>query len=132
MLVRDYMSRKLLTLDPQTEILRALRTLSEHDVAGAPVVDEAGKMIGIFTEIDCIRMALDAAYHSQFGGVVADFMSKEVDVMSPDDSMVAAAQRFLAQHYHRFPVVEDGQLVGTISRREVMQALSDAWESQKK
>jgi CBS domain-containing protein len=127
-LVRDYMTRRLVTLAPQTEILRALHTLIKKDISGAPVVNESGVLVGIVTERDCMQVALNATYHSEYGGVVADFMSSPVVSISPDESIVDVAKRFLETRYHRYPVVENGRLIGQISRRDVMRALGDAWQ----
>ena len=126
-IVRDFMIRRLVTLSPQTEILQALQTLIEKDIAGAPVVDESGVLVGMLTEKDCMQVALNATYHSEYGGVVADFMSSPAVSVSPDEGLVDVVKRFLDVNYHRYPVVENGQLVGQISRRDVMRALGRAW-----
>jgi len=127
-LVKDCMTRRLVKLHPETEILRALHTLVDHDIAGAPVVDGDGALVGMLTEKDCMRVALNATYHSEYGGVVADFMSTDVRTMSPDDSIVDAAKCFLEKRYHRYPVLDNNKLVGQISRRDVMRALGKAWQ----
>lgn len=125
--VRDYMARKLVTLNPDTEILRAVHTLISNDIAAAPVVDDAGNLVGILTERDCIRVVLTAGYHAEYGGQVADYMSKNVDTISAEDSIVDAAKLFLGDRFHRYPVLDDGRLVGQISRRDVMRALEKLW-----
>ena len=127
-LVKDYMARQLTRLSPEMEIMTAVNTLLQKDVSGAPVVDENEQLVGILTQKDCMRVVLNAAYHSEFAGIVADFMSKDIVSLSSDISMVEAAQRFLEQNYHRYPVVDDGVLVGQISRKDVMRALEDAWQ----
>jgi CBS domain-containing protein len=125
--VRDYMATELLTLKPEMEILRAVHILLEHDFGGAPVVDDAGRLVGILTEKDCMKVVLNAGYHSEYGGRVAEYMSTEVVTMRPEDSIVEAAQRFLDQNFHRYPVVVDNELVGQISRRDIMRALEHLW-----
>jgi len=125
--VRDYMATDLLTLKPEMEILRAVHILLEHDFGGAPVVDEAGRLVGILTGKDCMKVVLNAGYHSEYGGRVAEYMSREVVTLRPEDSIVEAAQRFLDQNFHRYPVVVDNELVGQISRRDVMRALEHLW-----
>ena len=127
-LVKDCMARRLITLRPDMEILNALHKLVDQDIAGAPVVNDDGRLIGVLTEKDCMKVALNAAYHSEYGGIVADFMSADVEVMAPEDSIVDAARRFLEKRYHRYPVVDNGVLVGQISRRDVMRALGEAWQ----
>jgi CBS domain-containing protein len=122
------MTRRLVTLTPQTEILRALHTLIAKNIAGAPVVDESGAVVGMLTEKDCMRVALNATYHSEYGGVVADFMASPAVSISPDEGLVDVVQRFLDTSFHRYPVVEDGRLVGVISRRDVMHALGKTWQ----
>ena len=125
--VRDYMSRQLVTLSPSTEILQALNTLVSRNISGAPVLDAAGDVIGILTEKDCMKVALNAAYHSEYGGIVMDYMTGDVLTVSPDDSIVALAEKFLENRFHRYPVVERGRLVGVISRRDIVKALVAAW-----
>lgn len=128
MLVADYMSRQVVTLNPDMEVLKALLLLAEHDIAGAPVLAEHGGVVGILTEKDCLKSALEATYHSEFGGLVADYMNHEVVSVGPDDGLVQVAERFVTYSYHRYPVLEDGRLVGIISRRDVIQALAGAWQ----
>ena len=122
------MTRRLVTLTPRTEILRALHTLIQKNIEGAPVVDESGVLVGMLTEKDCMRVALNATYYSEYGGVVADFMASPAVSISPDEGLVDVVQRFIDSSYHRYPVVEDGQLVGLISRRDVMHVLGKVWQ----
>ena len=121
--VRDYMATELLVLDPDTELLTATHALIERDVSGAPVVDQAGRMVGILTERDCMQAALQAEYYGVRGGQVKDHMSTDVKSVSPDDSILTIAKMFIEGSYNRYPVLEDGRLVGQISRRDVMRAL---------
>ena len=130
LLVQDYMTRRITTLSPETEIMTAVHTLLEKDVSGAPVVDANGNLLGILTHKDCMKVVLNAAYHSEFYGVVTDFMTADPKVLSPDCSIVEAAQQFLDQSYHRYPVVADDTLIGQISRRDILTALEDAWQWQ--
>lgn len=125
--VRDCMSTELVLLRPDMELLHAVRVLSQHQLSGAAVVDEAGALVGLLTERDCIGAALNAAYHSEYNATVADYMTSELQVMAPDDQLVDVARRFHTQRYLRYPVLDGGRLVGMISRGEVMRALSEYW-----
>lgn len=126
--VRDYMARHLVTLQPDDEVLRAIYTLIENKVAGAPVLDKDGNLVGLLTEKDCMQCVINATYFSEYGGLVSDFMSTEVEVMNANDSIVEAAERFLNKRYHRYPVMDNNRLVGQISRADVMRALGDIWK----
>jgi CBS domain-containing protein len=128
LLVKDYMARRLTTLSPETEIMQAVHTLIDKDISGAPVVDDNDQLVGILTQKDCMKVVLNAAYHSEIGGIVADFMSTKISSLPPDMNLVEAAQCFLDQHYHLYPVLEDGALIGQISRRDILRALEDAWQ----
>lgn len=121
------MTRNIVTLRPDMEILHAVHLLIKHDIAGAPVTDDEGRLVGILTEKDCMKVALNAGYHGEYGGKVSEFMTTEVETISPDDGLVEAAKRFLKKRYHRYPVVKDGQLIGQISRRDVLRALDQVW-----
>lgn len=125
--VRDYMSTSLFTLQQDTEILRAVHTLVENDISGAPVVDGNNKLVGILTERDCMRITLEAGYYEDYGGRVEHYMSKNVISIDPDSSILELAKRFIDAPYRRYPVLKDGGLIGLISRRDVMRALNDLW-----
>lgn len=123
--VKDFMTKDLVTLQPETPILRAVHILRKANVTGAPVLDRHGRLVGILTEKDCMRVILDATYHGMPGGLVSEYMSAEPDWVSPDETLVKLAQRFIEGRFHRYPVVDNGRLVGIISRRDVMRAIAE-------
>ena len=122
-LVKDYMTQTLVTFKPDTPVLDAVHTLVEKRIAGAPVVDDAGNLIGMLSEFDCMKVALQAGYHEMFGGPVSDYMSKGVTTVNAEMSIVDLAQLFADKGYRRFPVTDKNRLVGQISRRDVLRAL---------
>ncbi len=121
--VKDYMSRTLVTFKPETNVLDAVHTLVEHRIAGAPVVDDAGNLIGMLSELDCLKVVLQAGYHGDYGGPVRDYMTEDVQTVNAEMSIIDLAQRFLDSRFRRFPVTDDNRLVGQISRRDVLRAL---------
>jgi CBS domain-containing protein len=125
--VRDYMARNLLIFAPETDIHRAMKMLIEKRFSGAPVVDAGGAVVGVLSKKDCLRVVFSASYHQDLGGSVAEYMSTEVETIEADMDIVEAAERFLAGPFRRFPVTENGRLVGQISRYDVLRALDDLW-----
>jgi CBS domain-containing protein len=125
--IADYMATELTTFLPDTEINRAVSTLMEAKLSSAPVVDNAGKLVGILSKKDCLKAALNAAFFQEWGGAVSDYMSAEVEVLNPDLDLVTAAETFLESRYRTFPVTRDGQLVGLISRIDILRGLKDQW-----
>ncbi len=121
--VKDYMARTLVTFKPDTEVLDAIHELVKHRIAGAPVVDDAGNLLGMLSELDCMKVALDAGYHGNWGGPVSGFMSDGVKTVDADMSIIDLAQLFINSRYRRFPVMQGTRLVGQISRRDVLRAL---------
>ena len=122
-LVKDYMSRTLVTFKPDMSVLDAVHKLVEHRIAGAPVVDDAGNLIGMLSELDCLKVVLQAGYHGEYGGPVSDYMSANVQTVNAEMSIIDLAQLFLESHFRRFPVTDRNRLVGQISRRDVLRAL---------
>jgi CBS domain-containing protein len=122
-LVRDYMAKHLVSFSPNMDVLDAIHQLIQHGIAGAPVVNENGDLIGMLSELDCLKVALNAGYYSQRGGPVAEYMSAGIETVDAEMSIVDLAQKFLDSKFRRFPVMKDNRLVGQISRRDVLRAL---------
>ena len=123
MKVRDYMVREVVTTPPDSEITRAVGLLIQNDISGLVVTDSAGAVVGILTERDCIRTATQSGYFDELGGPVADYMSSPVITVSPDEDLMNVAIRFIDSKFRRYPVVDNGRLLGIISRRDVLRAL---------
>ena len=124
-LVKDYMSKNVVKLVPDMEILCASHVLISNDISGAPVMDEHGKLVGILTERDCMQVAMQADYHGIPGGLVRDHMSVSPQSVHPEESILKLAQLFFNNRFHRYPVLDNGQLIGVISRRDVMRAMGE-------
>lgn len=121
--VKDHMTKNVVTLQPDMEIAHAAQFLIAHDISGAPVLDEHGRLVGILTERDCMRVAMQADYHGTPGGLVSDYMSPDPQSVEPEESILTMADLFINGRFHRYPVVDNGRLVGLISRRDVMRAM---------
>jgi CBS domain-containing protein len=123
--VKNYMSGKLVTFSPHTDVLDAIHELVQSRIAGAPVVDNLGNLVGMLSEFDCMPVVLAAGYHGEPGGPVSDLMVTDVKTVDADMSIVDLAELFIATRYRRFPVIKDNRLVGQISRRDVLRALGE-------
>jgi len=121
--VKDYMTGKLVTFNPQTDVLDAIHELVHHHIAGAPVINDQGDLIGMLSELDCMKVALQAGYHGQWGGPVSEYMTVDTETVDASMSIIDLAERFLDTGFRRFPVVDNHRLVGQISRRDVLRAL---------
>lgn len=122
-LVKDHMTKNPVTLAPEMEIRQAVHLLINKDISGAPVLDVHGRLVGVLTERDCMRVVLQADYHAEPGGLVKEFMSENPQWVGPEQSILTLADLFINGRFHRYPVVDNGRLVGVISRRDVMGAM---------
>jgi len=123
--ITNYMSSHLIKFQPETDIHTAIKTFLKYDISGAPVINKKGELLGILSEKDCIRTILDGPYNQAPGGngTVGDFMSTEVKTVSGDMTVIEVAYEFVMSNYRRFPVIQDGKLVGQVSRRDILQAI---------
>ena len=123
--VRDYMSTKLITFTPDIDIRLAIQTLLKHKISGAPVIDEQGILVGMLSEKDCIRVLIDGPYNQRPSaqGDVGDYMSRKIKTITAGSRIMDAAYQFVHTPYRRFPVLDNGKLVGQISRRDVLRAI---------
>ncbi|MCK6570554.1 CBS domain-containing protein [Myxococcota bacterium] len=122
-LVREYMDHFVNTLRPETDIFDAVEFLLERRVTGAPVVDAAGRLVGIISEKDCLRLLAQGFDHQAPHGTVADYMTRNVETVKPDMDVYFAAGIFLRGQFRRLPVVEGDMLVGAITRFDILRAI---------
>lgn len=125
--IADYMTTELIVLRPDMEINGAMAILLDKRISGAPVIDAKGQIIGVLSKKDCLRAALNSNYYQEWGGSVADYMTTDVETLEADMELVEAAERFLASHFRRFPVLHNGRLAGQISRVDVLRGLTANW-----
>jgi len=123
--VTNYMATKLITFSPEMDIREATKVLLQKRISGAPVTNRKGKLIGMLSEKDCIQLIVSGDYnqHPSGKGTVEDFMSKDVKAINSSTTIDEVAYHFVNSHFRRFPVVQDGRLVGQISRRDVLRAI---------
>lgn len=124
--VSDFMATRLVTLHPQTNVVEALSVLLDKKISGAPVVDDAGALVGVLSEVDLMKVIIQDSYYDEAAGVVGDFMRFPVDTVEADTDIYSLAERFLTEHRRRYPVVRYGKLVGQISRRDVLRAAQES------
>jgi CBS domain-containing protein len=121
--VADYMTKRLVTLTKQTNAFDAIKKLLENKITCAPVIDEHGQLIGMFSEKDGMRVVLESVYDQGMSGKVGDFMSTEIISVEANSSIVNLAQKFQGSTVRSYPVFDHAKLVGIISRTDVLRAL---------
>ena len=121
---RDVMVRDLVKLDPQMDLFDAIDLLLQHEISGAPVVDENGRVLGVFTEKDCLRVLVNAAYEQLPTTRIYAFLETTCETVDEDTDLLTIAQLFLSKPFRRLPVVREGKLVGQISRRDILKAVN--------
>jgi len=121
------MHPKPLTVSHDANLVEAIEIIFEYKLTGLTVTDQAGQVVGILSELDCIKGVLNAIYNDgdPEHSLVRDAMCREVDSCMPGDSIVEVAQAMLDSHQRRRPVIEGGKLVGQVSSSNVLWALME-------
>ncbi len=122
--VSDYMTTNLITFRPNQSVLEVMNTLIKKRISGGPVVNEKNELVGIISEGDCMKQISTSRYYNQ---PLQDFkveqhMATNVDTIDGDMNVFDAADKFLTSKHRRFPIVENGKLVGQISQKDVLKA----------
>ena len=123
---RDVMTTSLVTLRPDTPIFEAIGTMLKHQISGAPVLSENGQLVGMFSERNCLQIVTAGEFWSddpREEGSVGGSMTRDFHWVPPDTDIYSLSQRFLTLGVRRLPVLENGVLVGQVSRRDVLRAM---------
>ncbi len=125
--IADYMTKNIFTLKKNVSVVAAIKAILDHKITSAPVIDEEGRLIGMFSEKDSIKVVLDAAYNQDMGGTVGEFMATGIETVQQEDNIVELAERFQNSAMRSFPVMDEDKLVGVISRTDVLRALVNSY-----
>jgi predicted transcriptional regulator len=114
----------IITFKPDQPIQDVIATIVAKKISGAPVLDDQDHLVGMISEKDCLRLVVDQAYHNMPAETrrVSDYMTPKVQSLSIKTTIVEAAIEFLNSPIRRFPIVENGMLIGQVSRRHILKA----------
>ncbi|MEQ6119209.1 CBS domain-containing protein [Reichenbachiella sp. MALMAid0571] len=126
-LVADYMARRLVTFSPDQTIMEVMDLLMQKKISGGPVVNERNELLGMISEGDCLKEVVKGKYNNIpiMSGKVSEHMASNVITISPDANVFDAADMFLNKRRRRFPVIENGKLIGQISQKDIMRAIKN-------
>jgi CBS domain-containing protein len=125
---RDIMVTKLVTLDPKMDAHKAIDLLLKNKISGAPVVDEERNFLGVFSEMECMRVLTDAIYDQLPTNEIQYFLDPSPDTITEDTGILSIIQIFKDTYRRRLPVLRDGKVVGQISRRDILRTAHDLLE----
>jgi len=143
MKVSEIMTREVVTALPDTSVNLIARLMASRGISGIPVVSEAGELVGLVTELDMVerntrleppaffqildgRIPLETPGHYKkrlqhmLGALARDVMSEDVPTIAPDAEVEDVAELMFAEKANPVPVLEEGRLVGIVSRADVI------------
>lgn len=144
--VKDIMTKELITVSPETEIVHATKLLLENRINGVPVTNETGKLVGILCQSDLIAQQKKLPVPSFFSFLdglitltsmkhfekevqkiaaitVAQAMTPNPVTVRPDTDIEAVAALMVDNSFHTIPVVDDGELVGIVGKEDILRTL---------
>ena len=123
--LRDYMLLNPVKVRPSDNIMDAMKVIIDNKISGVCVVDDDANLVGILSEMDCLRAVLGATYNNSNIGVVHEYMASDnLVVANPNEDIVSVAQDMLMKKHRRRPVVENGRLIGQITCRQLLSAVA--------
>lgn len=125
--LEHYMLKQPVTVHPDASLFEAIHRILVNQISGLCVVDEGGKLVGLLSEVDCLRGVLSATYNQSAIGSVRDEMTaSNLEVARPGDAIVDIAQDMLRHKRRRLPVVDSaGRLIGQITIRQILRAVKE-------
>ena len=126
--VTDFMTRKLITFSPETEIKDVIASLLKNRITGAPVLNSKKEVVGLIDDKDCLNVLTAGAYYNHPVGkeIVANYMSNVMKTITIHENILDVSNIFLQTPYKRLMVLDDdGKLVGQISRRDILRAIKE-------
>src|SRR5215470_9568191 len=145
MKARDVMTWGAITVEPHESVARAVQLMLQNKISGLPVVDDKRQLVGIVTEGDFLRRGelgtqrqrprwlefllgpgrLASEYVRASGQKVSQVMTTQPWTVTPETSLDEVVRLMERHRIKRLPVVQDGKLVGIVSRADLLHALGN-------
>ncbi|MCG9597115.1 CBS domain-containing protein [Vibrio sp. Isolate25] len=122
--VRDYMTLQAVTFKPEMSLSAALDKMMKSSYLGGPVINEKEEVIGFLSGHDLLDKLVKVSYYCQDTHIVSDCMHPEVISVGPDTSIIELADMMQVGKPKVYPVIDNGKLVGIITRRDVLRAVA--------
>ena len=122
--VKDYMTTNLITFKPSQSVQEVVESLIKYKISGGPVVNDRQELVGIISEGDCLKQLSESRYYNMplKHDNVEKRMATNVETIDGNMDVFDAANKFLQSKIRRFPIVENGKLVGQISQKDILKA----------
>ena len=150
---KDIMTRAVITVSPDMEIVHAAKILLENRINGAPVLDETGKLVGILCQSDLIsqqkKLPIPSFFTFRDGLIpltsmkqiekqvqkiaavtVAQAMTPNPVTVQPDTDIEVVAALMVDQNFHTIPVVDAGVLLGIVGKEDILKTLMPKSEAE--
>lgn len=121
MLITDIMRKKLITVNPQDTIEKALKLMVEKKINGTPVVDEEGNLKGMIVKADIYSFLMDPGHYESCP--VDWVMTKDVVTAQKDEDIISLAKRLRENNIIAIPVTENNKVIGIITIEDVIDYL---------
>ena len=148
MLASEFMTKNVISSKADITVKEAAEIMFKNNISCLPVVDDNENLIGIITESDFVGKevnvphamvsikrilgetfhdaSIDDVFEKAKKHTLADVMSKNLHTVKPDSTLTDVVNYMISKSYKRLPVVEDGKLVGIITRKDILRAFNQA------
>jgi len=125
---KELMNTSVITIGQDEDVAEAMRMMALNNITGLPVLDDKGTLVGIITEKDILVLLcsnLDEPALDREIGKIGEFMTRNVVSFCPEDNLMDIAECLSTNNFRRVPILDNGRLVGIISRRDVIRHVRD-------
>ena len=123
----DYMAKNLIKVRANDTVLNAAKVIVNNQVSGVCVVDDNDKLVGIISELDCLRAIVERIYQQEQpnAGYVYEAMTKDIIASRPEEDIISVADSMLRKKHRRRPIVEGDELIGQVTCRQLLSAIKN-------
>ena len=125
--IERYLAEQDVRVSPDMNVYEASQVILTNKASGATVVNDTGELVGVLSELDCLRAMVTSVYNGSDpgGALVSEIMTTDVETTEADADIISIATSMLESKRRRRPVIKDGKLIGQISCRQILRAVTE-------